>query len=67
MERNAGRLLKAQLCLLTAECVFHLTNHLIGQEKGSGPVLYGSRFLLGGGRNPKDDQKPPNPVFADDA
>lgn len=33
MERDAGWLLEAQLCLLTAEFMFYVTNHLVGQEK----------------------------------
>lgn len=50
----AGWLLKAQLCLLTAEFLFNVANHLIGQEKGREPILYENRFLsLMGGGNPK--------------
>lgn len=66
MERDTGWLLKAQLCLLTAEFMFYVTNHLIGQEKGSGPVLYENRFMSGlrGGGVWRDYHKSRNHVFA---
>lgn len=63
MERDAGFHLKAQLCLLTADFIFYVTNHLIVQEKESGQFLYENRFMsdLRGRRIRRDFQ---NHVFA---
>lgn len=44
MERDARRLLKAQLCPFTAELTFYATSPRIVWKARSGPVLYGNRF-----------------------